>query len=85
MVLYRKGLHRAAAEQFRAAIALAPHPIASFHYRLGLALLADRDSANARIEFERALELDPSFAESEDARRLLSELGAGSAAADPTT
>jgi tetratricopeptide (TPR) repeat protein len=85
MVLYRKGLHRAAAEQFRAAIALAPHPIASFHYRLGLALLADGDSANARIELERALELDPSFAEAEDARRLLSEPGAGSAAAGPTS
>jgi tetratricopeptide (TPR) repeat protein len=84
LVLYRKGLHEAAAEQFRAAIALAPHPIASFHYRLGRALLGDGDSAGGKIELERALELDPSFAEAEDARRLLSELGAGSAAAGPT-
>jgi tetratricopeptide (TPR) repeat protein len=85
LVLYGKGLHEAAAEQFRAAIALAPHPIASFHYRLGRALLGDGDSAGAKVELERALELDPSFAEAEDARRLLSELGAGSAAADPAS
>ncbi|MDH3212655.1 MAG: tetratricopeptide repeat protein [Myxococcales bacterium] len=85
LVLYRNGLYRAAAEQFRAAIALAPHAIASFHYRLGLALLAGGDGPGARIELERALELDPSFAEAEDARRLLSELSAGSAVARPTS
>ena len=78
-------VERAAAEQFRAAIALAPHAIASFHYRLGLALLAGGDGPGARIELERALELDPSFAEAEDARRLLSELSAGSAVARPTS
>jgi Flp pilus assembly protein TadD len=79
LVLYQKGLHRAAVEQFRAAIALAPHPIASFHYRLGLALLGAGDRANAKIELEQALELDLSSAEAENARHLLSELGAGSA------
>ena len=59
-----KGLRRAAAAPFRAA--LAPHPIASFPCRLGLALLAGGDSADAKLELERARDLDPSLAETKD-------------------
>jgi putative PEP-CTERM system TPR-repeat lipoprotein len=73
-VLLRFGVPGAAAEQFRAAIELAPHPIASFHHQLALALLASGDRDGAAREFERALEVDPSFAESNDARTRLAEL-----------
>lgn len=73
-VLYRSGLHAAAAEQFRAAIQLAPHPIAAYHYRLGLALQEGGDRSGALSEFERALGVDADFADAEDARRRVAEL-----------
>lgn len=68
-VMVRSGLHAAAAEQFRAAIELAPHPIAAYHYRLGLALESSGNLTGARREFERALEVDGDFAEADDARK----------------
>jgi tetratricopeptide (TPR) repeat protein len=74
LVLHRSGLPGAAAEQFRDAIANAPHPIAIYHYRLGLALQDAGDRAGATRELERALELDASFKTAEDARRRLAEL-----------
>lgn len=74
IVLDRSGLHRAAAEQFRAAIDLAPHPLAVYHFRLGLALLASGDRSGASRELEQALALDPDFPDADEARRRLSGL-----------
>jgi putative PEP-CTERM system TPR-repeat lipoprotein len=76
VVLLRFGVPKAAAEQFRAAIELAPHPIASYHHQLALALLASGNRDGAAREFERALDVDPSFAESDAARARLVELRA---------
>jgi tetratricopeptide (TPR) repeat protein len=74
LVLHRSGLPGAAAEQFRDAIANAPHPIAIYHYRLGLALQDAGDLAGAAQELERALELDAAFEAADDARRRLAQL-----------
>ena len=68
------GLHQAAADQFRAAIDLAPHPVAVYHFRLGLALLASGDRSQASREIERALAIDPDFPDADEARRRLGEL-----------
>jgi putative PEP-CTERM system TPR-repeat lipoprotein len=73
-VLSRSGLHVAALEQFRAAIELAPHPIAAYHYRLGRELSATGDPVGAATEMERALEIDETFEGSDDARRRLHQL-----------
>ena len=43
-------------------------------HQLALALLASGDRDGAGREFERALEVDPSFAESDEARARLAEL-----------
>jgi tetratricopeptide (TPR) repeat protein len=73
-VLERKGLHAAAAEQYRAAIASAPHPIAAYHFRLGMALVAAGDEEGGGLELERALEIDDGFSGAAEVRRQLEQL-----------
>jgi tetratricopeptide (TPR) repeat protein len=76
IALEHAGLHQAAADQFRAAIDLAPHPVAAYHFRLGLALLGSGDRSQASREIERALAIDPDFPDADEARRRLGELAA---------
>jgi tetratricopeptide (TPR) repeat protein len=73
-VLHRKGLYAAAVDQLRTAIELLPHPIASYRYRLGLALLAAGERKAAAGELTAALALDPSFEDAPEAKRLVAEL-----------
>jgi tetratricopeptide (TPR) repeat protein len=75
-VLHASGLHAAAVAQYREAIALAPHPIAAFHYRLGIALGDGAEPEEAARELQEALEIDPSFDGAEDARGRLAALEA---------
>ena len=73
-VLLRRGHAEAAAEQFRLAIQQArpdERSLPTFHYHLGLAADAQGHPRVARRQFERALELDPSFPGADDARRRL--------------
>jgi tetratricopeptide (TPR) repeat protein len=74
-VLQRRGLHAAAVVQFRDATALAPVPIAAYHYRLGLALLETGDREGAARELRRSLTLGTTFQGIEEARALVEELG----------
>ncbi len=74
LVFLRKGLHEAAASQFDLAVELAadagrPDPL--FHYHQGLALAALEQHERAAGAFERALALDPEFAEAPATRRAL--------------
>jgi Flp pilus assembly protein TadD len=48
-----------------------------YHYHLGLAYAQAGELARARESLERALSLSGSFAGADDARRVLSDLGAG--------
>jgi tetratricopeptide (TPR) repeat protein len=74
-VLHSSGLHAAAVAQYREGIALAPHPIAAYHYRLGVALDEGGEPEEAARELQEALEIDASFAGADDARRRLAALG----------
>jgi tetratricopeptide (TPR) repeat protein len=72
---YRMKQNEAALQQFRYAIQLSEaergESPPGYHYHVGLALAAlDRDE-EAAAAFERALAIDPEFAESADARRRL--------------
>jgi hypothetical protein len=64
------GNARAAAEAFRSAIAADPRN-AKLHLGAGMAATLERRDAEARDEFERALELDPKLAQ---ARALLGQI-----------
>ena len=72
---YRMSQNEAALQQFRYAIQLAEtHGGSSppgYHYHLGLALAALHRDEEAAASFERALAIDPEFAESADARQRL--------------
>ena len=67
-------------QQLRTALELLPHPVAEYHYRLGLALVANGEPDAGRVELERALELDAGFAKADEAREKIRELEAGDAA-----
>lgn len=73
-VLHTSGLHAAAVAQYREAIELAPHPIAAFHYRLGIALADSGEPDEAARALQEALEIDPSFDSAKDARQRLAAL-----------
>ena len=73
-VLHTSGLHAAAVAQYREGIELAPHPIAAFHYRLGVALADGGEPEEAARELQEALEIDPSFDLAEEARHRLAAL-----------
>ena len=45
-----------------------------YHYRLGLAYSKTGDDASARRELEAALKLNPSFANADEARKILAGL-----------
>jgi tetratricopeptide (TPR) repeat protein len=73
---YRKGAYKSALNLFKEAITLnKDHPgDATFHYHLGLAYQKTDQTALAKQQFERALKINPSFSNAEDARKLLTEL-----------
>jgi Tfp pilus assembly protein PilF len=65
--------------QFRYVTANAEPPVAQYQYHLALALMElDRD-AEARIALERALAIDPQFADAKSAREELARLSAAAA------
>lgn len=72
---YQKGVYRSAIEMFQEALRLSQKnggvDDPTVHYHLGLAYQRTRQLAPARHEMERALKLDPNYAE---ARKALSEM-----------
>ena len=81
-VYYKKGLGQPAIDQFSYAIELsekAHAPQAAFHYHLGLALRAVGKQADAAAAFEKALALDASFPQAEQARHELEAAKASAA------
>jgi len=72
---YRMKQNEAALQQFRYAIQLSEarrgESPPGYHYHLGLALAELHRDEEAAAAFERALAIDPEFAESSDARRRL--------------
>jgi tetratricopeptide (TPR) repeat protein len=78
-VYLRAGNADAAFWQFRYVTANAEPPVAQYQYHLALALMElDRD-AEARIALERALAIDPQFADAKSAREELARLSAAAA------
>ena len=82
-VYHKKGLDQPAVDQFRFAIELSEHaktPRPEYFYHLGLSLRALGKDADAAAAFEKALGLDASFPQADQARREL-EAAKSSAAA----
>jgi tetratricopeptide (TPR) repeat protein len=73
---YHKGAYKSAIDLFKEALKLnKDHPeVATFHYHLGLAYQKTDQNGLARQQFERALKIDPSFSNADDARKLLAAL-----------
>jgi tetratricopeptide (TPR) repeat protein len=72
-VYYKRGLYDSAIAEFTGSIEKLPDN-ATIHYHLGLALHKKGDVDRARAALERALALDPGFAEADAARRILEAL-----------
>jgi Flp pilus assembly protein TadD len=51
-----------------------PHD-ANFHYHLGEAYAKVGENSKARTELQRALQLNPAFAQSTDIRQVLAQIG----------
>jgi len=66
----RKGLYNRAVGTFLAALNLKPN-VPSVHFNIGLAYQADGFLAEARQEFEKALEIDPSYERASEALKAL--------------
>ncbi|HEX6715647.1 MAG TPA: tetratricopeptide repeat protein [Pyrinomonadaceae bacterium] len=83
-VYYKKAIYPAAVEQLRKAVALNEAearannlaPSASYHYHLGMALMAKGDKEEARSELQTAIRLADKnpFAELEDAKKALASI-----------
>ena len=83
-VYYKKGLYAAAIEQLQKAVkvdeaaarANNSSPSATYHYHLGMALIAKGDKQGARRELEAALKLGEKapFADADEARKVLPTL-----------
>jgi tetratricopeptide (TPR) repeat protein len=82
-VYLRNGKADAALWQFRFAADHAQPPVATYFYHLGLALMELERSNEARLAFERALSIDPEFADAGEARRQIGLLSAGASTAGP--
>jgi tetratricopeptide (TPR) repeat protein len=73
-IYYRKGLYdNALGELAVSAEKLSDNPLVRFH--LGMALFRKGQGADAQRELKRALELDPHFDGSKEAREVLAQLG----------
>lgn len=73
---YQKGSYGLALDQFLSAQKMreaAKQPSALVEYHIGMTYLKMKQSAEARKHIERALQLDPKFANAEDARKALTE------------
>ena len=72
---YKKGAYASALDLFKEAVKLNKDNSdeAVFHYHLGLAYSKTDQRNLAKQQFERALKINPSFSDADDARRLLSE------------
>ena len=66
----KKGLYNRAVGAFLAALRLKTS-VPSVHYNMGLAYQADGFPAEARQEFEKALEIDPSYERAVEALKVL--------------
>ena len=83
-VYYKKGLPAAAVDQLQKAVSIdeatassrKAAPSANYHYHLGMALIANKDTAGARRELEASLRLADKapFNDIEEARKALSNL-----------
>jgi len=72
-VQYKKGNYSAAKSQLQECVHYAPQQ-ASYHYHLGMALLASGDQSHGRAELESALRLKLSWDNARDARQALDKL-----------
>lgn len=84
-VMLRRGLAGPAAEQIGSAIRLAEErggASASLHYHMGLALRALGQEGAAAERFEKALSIEPEFADAQDAQRQLEEARAAAGEGD---
>ena len=72
---YKKGAYASALDLFKEAVKLNKDNSdeAVFHYHLGLAYAKTDQRALAKQQFERALKINPSFSEADDARKFLAE------------
>lgn len=68
----QKGAYGSAIDLLQEALKRVPKN-ATYEYHLGIAYGKQKQTANARLHLQRALQLDPKFAEADAARRLLSE------------
>lgn len=66
----RKGLYNRAVGAFLVALRLRPN-VPSVHFNIGLAYQADGFLPEAKVEFEKALEIDPSYQRASEALKAL--------------
>jgi Flp pilus assembly protein TadD len=74
---YRGGLFRSAAPMFEEAVKREPGN-ATYHYHLGLAYQKLNDAGRAKVELQKAINVNPKSAVAEEARRAESQAGGGS-------
>jgi tetratricopeptide (TPR) repeat protein len=73
---YNNGVYGSAIELLREAVKTSPEK-PTYHYHLGLAYLKQDDSAHAKEEFQRALQLKPVPAQADEIRKVLAESAGG--------
>jgi Flp pilus assembly protein TadD len=70
----QKGVYGSAVDLLQEAVQQAPtNP--TYHYHLGIAYQKNKDDANAKIQFERALQLNPQPAQESEIRQQLAAVG----------
>jgi Tfp pilus assembly protein PilF len=73
---FRKGSYGLATDMFEEALKRSPNN-PTYHYHLGLAFQKNNDPARAREHFERVLKINPRYAQADEIRKALAQLGAG--------
>ena len=73
---FQKGSYGLATDMFEEALKRAPDD-PTYHYHLGLACQKTNGPARAREHFERVLKIKPRYAQADDVRKALAQLGSG--------
>ncbi len=73
-VHYKRGSHKLALTQFSIATEKQPY-VPALRYHLALALYADGQTAKAKEELKKCLDMNKNFPEYDDAKRLLKKIG----------
>jgi tetratricopeptide (TPR) repeat protein len=70
---YHKGAYASAVDLLQDAIKKSPDN-ATYHYHLGLVYLKQNERARAKEQLQKSLQINPKFAQADDARKALDQL-----------